>query len=363
MRRKLALDGRRGFTLVELLVVIAIIGVLVALLLPAVQSAREAARRTACENTLKQLGLAALNHESAKHILPSSMRPTGSTTAPRIAAFTSLLPYLEESRLYDKYDFTLNWSANTGVNGANLNVTSVVLPQLICPSDPADQTRLDGDPQASGGWQPIVATTDYSPTIGVHPNLGPSGKTWGTGAGAASGSLGLVDPETISWDAANKSANSGLLRKNATVRLRDATDGLSKTIMFAESAARPFVYQKGKLLSSDPVAHHQNGGGWSRPASDITLHGSKKDGSGLATATTDNCSMNCTNGEDYPTYNAAPWYTEGTSEIYAFHAGGSNAVFGDGSVHWISDTIAIKELAKLIARGDALDIAPGAVEN
>ncbi len=154
MRRNCTLDARRGFTLVELLVVIAIIGVLVALLLPAVQSAREAARRTSCENTLKQIGLAALNHESAKHTLPSSSRPTGSTTAPRIAAFTSLLPYLEEVRLYDKYDFTLNWSANTGTNGTNLSVTSVVLPQLLCPSDGADQTRLDGDPQASGGWQP-----------------------------------------------------------------------------------------------------------------------------------------------------------------------------------------------------------------
>lgn len=362
MRRNLANQSRRGFTLVELLVVIAIIGVLVALLLPAVQSAREAARRTACENTLKQIGLAALNHESAKHTLPSSTRPTGSTTAPRIAAFTALLPYMEEGRLYDKYDFTLNWSANTGPKGQNLSITSVVLPQLLCPSDGADPARLDGDPQASGGWQPIIAVTDYSPTIGVHPSLGPSGQTWGTGAGAASGKLGLVDPETISWDSTNKSANSGLLRKNATVRLADATDGLTKTIMFAESAGRPFVYQKGKVLSNDSVAHHQNGGGWARPGSDITLHGSKKDGTGLATTASDNCAANCTNGEDYPAYNVAPWFTEGTSELYSFHSGGVNVVFGDGSVHWISDTIALKELAKLIARNDALDLAPGVIE-
>jgi prepilin-type processing-associated H-X9-DG protein len=238
-----------------------------------------------------------------------------------------------------------------------------VFPQLLCPSDGADSARLDGDPQASGGWQPIVAVTDYSPTIGVHPNLGPSGQTFGTGAGAATGNLGLVDPETISWDAANKSANSGLLRKNATVRLRDATDGLTKTIMFAESAGRPFVYQKGKVLSNDTVSKHQNGGGWSRPASDITLHGSKKDGTSLASAPTDTCAINCTNGEDYPAYNVAPWFTEGTSEIYSFHAGGANFVFGDGSVHFIADTIALKELAKLIARNDALDIAPGVIEN
>src|SRR5689334_12464273 len=100
---------RPGFTLVELLVVVAIIGVLVALLLPAVQFAREAARRTQCANNLRQLGIAAHTFHDSQRKLPSSVRPGGLTTAPRIAGLTFLLPNLEHSALYDKYDQTINW--------------------------------------------------------------------------------------------------------------------------------------------------------------------------------------------------------------------------------------------------------------
>lgn len=337
-------SSRSAFTLVELLVVIAIIGVLIALLLPAVQAAREAARRTQCSNILKQLGLAVHNFESSKKSLPTSTRPGGSTTAPRVAGFTLLLPFLEETGLYQGYDFNLNWSATTGTNGANLSVTSVVVNGLLCPSDAAESTRLDADPQINP-WKPIVACSDYSPVIGVHPNLGPPTAT-------PPGTLSLVDAETISWDATNKSANSGLLRKNVTAKFKDATDGLSHVIMYGESAGRPFVYQRGKPANSDLVAHHQNGGGWSRPASDITLHGSLYDGSALNGP----CGLNCTNGEEYPSYNAAPWYTEGTSELFSFHPSGAHVLFGDGSVHFLSDNINIRELAKLVARADGKSI-------
>jgi prepilin-type N-terminal cleavage/methylation domain-containing protein/prepilin-type processing-associated H-X9-DG protein len=340
MQKEVTRQPREGFTLVELLVVIAIIGILIALLLPAVQAAREAARRTQCQNTLKQLGLAVHNYVSAKKTLPNSTRPTGSTTAPRIAGFTLLLPYIEEAQLYQQEDFAVNWSASTGANGANLVVTKVVLPGLLCPSDAADANRLDYDPQISNTFNGIVACTDYSPVIGVHPNLGPTTSN-------PPGTLSLVDAETISWDATNKSANSGLLRKNAVAKLKDASDGLSKTIMYAESAGRPFVYQRGKAVV-DLATKHQNGGGWCRPATDITLHGSLNDGSPLQGP----CALNCTNGENYPSYNAAPWYTEGTSEIYSFHTGGANVLLGDGSVQYLNETINIRELAKLIARAD-----------
>ncbi len=347
MKKEVFNQPRKGFTLVELLVVIAIIGILIALLLPAVQAAREAARRTQCSNTLKQLGLAVHNYESARKILPNSTRPTGSTSLPRIAGFTLLLPYMEEAQLYQKYDFTLNWSVNTGANQVNRSVTSTVLPGLLCPSDAADANRLDYDPQTSGGtFTGIVAVTDYSPVIGVHPNLGPTTTT-------PPGQLSLVDAETISWDATNKSANSGLLRKNTIAKLKDASDGLSHTIVYGESAGRPFVYQKGKLASTDLNTKHQNGGGWCRPASDITIHGSLQDGSALNGP----CAINCTNGEHYPTYDSAPWYTEGTSEIYSFHPGGAHFLLGDGSVHFLSETINIRELAKLVARADGRSVS------
>jgi prepilin-type N-terminal cleavage/methylation domain-containing protein/prepilin-type processing-associated H-X9-DG protein len=351
---------RAGFTLVELLVVIAIIGILIALLLPAVQSAREAARRTQCANVEKQLGLAVLNFESAKKQLPASTRPGGSTSAPRISGFTLILPFIEEAQLYQQYDFTLNWSATTGAGGANLSLTKNVLPGLLCPSDPQPPTRLDADPQlgnSGAAWAPIVAVTDYAPVVGVHPDLGnqsgisPSGRPL----------LNLVDQSTISFDPPtiagapakpNNSANSGLMRKNAICKLKDAIDGLSHTVMYAESAGRPYVYANGKIVNEDLPNYHQNGGGWSRAATDITLHGSLNDGSKLNGP----CPLNCTNGEVYPTYNAAPYFSEGTSEIYSFHPGGAHLLFGDGSVHFISDKIDIRQLARLIARNDGMSI-------
>src|SRR5689334_3753007 len=95
---------RRGFTLVELLVVIAIISVLTGLLLPAVQAAREASRRSSCLNNLKQIGVALHNFHDTNGGLPSSLRPAGATTLPRVAWETYLLPFFEHKDLLDKID-------------------------------------------------------------------------------------------------------------------------------------------------------------------------------------------------------------------------------------------------------------------
>ena len=116
-----------GFTLVELLVVIAIIGVLVSLLLPAVQFAREAARRTQCSNNLRQLGIAAHTMNDTQKKLPSSIRPAGLTPLPRIAGLTFVLPFLEQSSIYDHYDQTINW-----YDAGNLPVTTTRVQGFLC---------------------------------------------------------------------------------------------------------------------------------------------------------------------------------------------------------------------------------------
>src|SRR5262245_54621047 len=129
-------EKRKAFTLVELLVVIAIIGILIALLLPAIQAAREAARRSSCQNNIRQLGLAVHNYVDSKKLFPSSQRPAGATTLPRIAGMTLLLPYFEEASRSAQYDKTKNWSDNTTNKAGTTNKTVVnqKISILMCPS-------------------------------------------------------------------------------------------------------------------------------------------------------------------------------------------------------------------------------------
>ncbi|MCE9544799.1 MAG: DUF1559 domain-containing protein [Planctomycetia bacterium] len=314
--RRSTLRQRAGFTLVEMLVVIAIIVILASLLLPAVQLAREAARRTQCQNNLKQLGLAAHNFHDTKGKFPSSVRPAGLTALPRIAGLTFLLPYIGQQVVYDNYDQTLNWS-----DAANRLAVSTVIPTFICPSTP-DSKRLDGLPEASPWKNDIAAVTDYSPTIGVDQRL----KT-----------AALVDE-----------AGAGILVKNGEPKMGDVTDGLSSTILYAESAGRPYLYRHGKKIGDLP-ANRVNGGGWSRPASDFSVDGASVDGATLPGTV----AINATNGEDFgSTAFPHPYYgTEGTGEAYSFHNGGINVAIGDGSIRFLADDITINLFARLVTRG------------
>jgi prepilin-type processing-associated H-X9-DG protein len=300
-----------------LLVVIAIIGVLIALLLPAVQAAREAARRAQCTNNLKQLGIAVHNFHDVQGFLPSSIRPAGLTPLPRIAGLTLMLQYMESNNVYNAMNFEFTW-------GNPENSTSVLskISTLLCPSTPKD-TRLDGIPEISPFVANINGVTDYSPTISVDQRL------------QAGGWVDIVGP--------------GALIKNDKPKLAEITDGLSSTIFFAESAGRPYHYVKGsKLVNADLTIARVNAGGWARPASDFSVDGSAKGGIPVPGP----CPINCTNGD-----NAAglafplPYYgSEGTSEVYAFHPGGANILLGDGSVRFLKETLGIRTFAALVTR-------------
>jgi prepilin-type N-terminal cleavage/methylation domain-containing protein/prepilin-type processing-associated H-X9-DG protein len=302
---------RPGFTLIELLVVIAIIAVLIGLLLPAVQKVREASARTQCSNNLKQLGLAIFNHESTYATIPTSVRPSGVTTLPRISWTIPTLPFVEQDNLRRNYDVTQTWGAAT-----NLPLAAQKVKIFQCPSAP-DADRKDGDPQANV-WN-IIGVTDYAASTGV------------AAFATTVNTTGKVQP--------------GIMEKNATIRINSVSDGLSNTFLVVESAGRPQVWRKGKAYGTVPT-QKVNGGGWARPASDLEFATSSADG----TTYPGTAAVNATNGFDYPVYNAAPFYTEGTGQPYAFHSGGINVLLGDGSVRFVRESIDVQTFAALVTR-------------
>jgi len=307
---------RRAFTLIELLVVIAIIGLLISLLLPAVQKVREAANRMSCQNNLKQLGLALHNYNDSFKTLPSGINEPG---VPRQGWMLFVLPYLEQSPMHSQFNFSDNW-----YDDPNMPVVTTPLKVTQCPSAPQD--RKDGNPSAAE-WVPFVATTDYGATTGVDQSLV---------------SAGLADH-----------AGAGVMPKNATPTLEQVTDGTSNTIMLAESAGRPQIWRNGVQFGTPPD-QRVNGGGWCRAASDFAIFGSSADGTVLPGP----CAVNCTNGENDVTYPDPKYGTAGSGAVYSFHTGGANTLFADGSVHFIPKTISIRVFAALVTR-DSGEVVPG----
>ena len=204
----------RGFTLVELLVVIAIIGVLIALLLPAIQAAREAARRVSCVNNLAQLGVALENYQSARNVLPpgtiDKQGPIHNVPQGyQMSWIVQLLPYIEENVMFKQIDFSV------GVyDEKNAQVRAVQLAQFTCPSDPG--------PNRNGTALPGVKVPLVDNGEPYHPAL--------PGTYALSSYAGCHNDVETPIDV----TNNGVLFLNSHIREMDVTDGLTHTIYVGE---------------------------------------------------------------------------------------------------------------------------------
>lgn len=234
---------------------------------------------------------------------------------------------MEEGNVRDAFDLKKNWG-----DIDNRPAVNRVIPVLNCPSTPEDASRLDGLPELNPWVQEIGATSDYSPTVWVDKRLI---------------SADLVDRTNNPTGSANN--EPGIMEyNNPKAGFRYVTDGLSNTILLAESAGRPYLYRGGRKISSDLTSARVNGGGWCRPASDILVIGLSDDGA----SETGPCAINCANGINivetgYP----HPYLsTFGTSAPYSFHSGVAIHAFGDGSVRTLSEDLSIREYARLVTR-------------
>ncbi len=198
-----------GFTLVELLVVIAIIGILVALLLPAVQSAREAARRTQCLNHVKQLSLALLNYEDAFQVFPMGTRRNYESSTPwdtnQASWIARILPFMEEQFLYDQID----WTIEPGNTGVNVEVMGTELSNLLCPSDETIREQGGYSGYNKLGVE-LSANTNYVVCVGTNDSVSPE-YTPSVGNG---------------WN--------GVYGINSQTRIAKITDGTSNTMVVSE---------------------------------------------------------------------------------------------------------------------------------
>jgi prepilin-type N-terminal cleavage/methylation domain-containing protein len=327
----------RGFTLIELLVVIAIIAVLIALLLPAVQQAREAARRSQCKNNLKQIGLAVHNyHETVNCFPPAYWVVVASPyTDQNSKGFLSqILPYIDQAPLYNSIDqSTPMYAGVTGFNATiqaqNVAAAKTIISAFMCPSSVANAVDTNyvypagafgPFPNANATW--AGGRADYVVTTGV---LGPFAQlAYANNAGGdRDGAL------QVAGDLTGVGGSAG-----TTGRIRDVLDGTSNTLLMAERTGGTTIYFKTKAAPAVYQANGVvNGGSWSDLLlGENWLGGASADG----TVSGGPCPINCSNarGDGY----------------HSFHTGGTHALMADGAVRFINENIAAQTLAGLITR-------------
>ncbi|MEI7461087.1 MAG: DUF1559 domain-containing protein [Pirellula sp.] len=303
----------RGFTLVELLVVIAIIGILVGLMLPAVQSARGAARRMQCQNNLKQIGLALHNHESALKTIPplGDYRSAGSSVYWSVQV--RLLPYVEQSTLHSSVDFTKPISLQPAV-------ARIRMPHLLCPSELNDRERPD------------------SPTFTHYPlNYGANAGLWQ-----------IAQPPS--------DRGSGVFLFNRSTKIAEITDGLSNTLGMAEvKAFTPYLRDGGNPsgvapVPSAPADVSAFGGEFKLESGHTEWVDARTHQTGFTTTFTPNTKVPHVDGGklydiDFNSMREGrsatlPTYAVVTSRSY--HTGGVNVLLMDGSARTVSDSVVLE---------------------
>jgi prepilin-type N-terminal cleavage/methylation domain-containing protein/prepilin-type processing-associated H-X9-DG protein len=348
-----------GFTLIELLVVISIIAVLIALLLPAVQAAREAARRSQCTNNLKQMGLAALNFESANGKLPPGAGQTpvfasgggAPSYANRATVPILIMPYLEQTALYAAYN--LQWDLNGAFNfpASDPNVTAVTqfISTYICPSDTATGRILIPN------W-PGITYINYFASFGNTASAWHSGGALGVIEEMNASNIGAFNYQLDETSSAtfpylqNGAYNPNYRRVLSSVTLKDVTDGTSNTAMFAETTRGSALQPNSIITKYDPPTRVVYTTG-TAPYDLQTMTPTMITNCLAGTVTSYRGlqmyryvpyygNYNHTIVPNFPNADCA-WNSLTAAHIAArsYHSGGVNAVMVDGSVHFFKNSI------------------------
>ena len=311
---KLHRNRRLAFTLVELLVVISIIGILVGLLLPAINSAREAARRMSCQSNQRQIGLAVLNFESSHKVFPASgwtQAGPGNPYGTYMSWRTVILPQIEQTNVRTLYDIQQHWW-----QGSNLAVASIPISIFLCPSAPTQPPVLSAvakSPRPALALNLPLARTDYEAILGVQPNS--------------------IDPTF--YDASNRFS---VMHRNSMNRFGAILDGSSNTIMVVEAAGRPTVYRRG---IAQAALRNDQGLGWIDSEGAFSLDGASRDGAREGCRAANGCS--------------AAMNAKNDNEPYSFHSAGSHALFADGHIAFLNESISLSVMAALCTRAAADD--------
>lgn len=318
MRIPVRAARRRGFTLIELLVVIALIAILVSLLLPAVQSVREAARRTECQNHLHQIGLALHNYEATYRMFPkggplanlSAANPENTVGTYRIASWgTAILPYTEQNTLYQQIDLNL-WY----LHPKNQPATGQHISFFTCPSNPdAEKKKPNGDRTTS---PELYGRNDYTGNWGVRGIGCPT--SWCT--------------NTYQWDLGESGSDPRgpiVSPQNPNISQKNVTDGLTNTIFIGEA----------------PTALH---GLW---AGQKNVQEQSSPINALNTTVTQAFAQ-------YASCTVYPWQTASTKfcdfgqDYHSYHPGGAQFVMGDGSVKLVTENVNLVLLNWLLSIRD-----------